>query len=121
MEHPTREQSHMHSKSRKRRPKTGIIILCILLVLLLAGLVAALKFYRDISSPAELFQSEATPSPTPDLTPDTTAASPSPSAALSPSPSPTPDPEEVLLQEADTDFMQNRVNILRAELPISIR
>ena len=112
MEHPTREQSHMHSKSRKRRPKTGIIILCILLVLLLAGLVAALKFYRDISSPAELFQSEATPSPTPDLTPDTTAASPSPSAALSPSPSPTPDPEEVLLQEADTDFMQNRVNIL---------
>ena len=82
----------------KDRRLKYIITICVLLILA-SAILAGGKFYRSIArDPMSAFE---TPSP-----------SPSPSTALSPSPAPTLSPQEQLMEQADRDFMKNRVNIL---------
>lgn len=84
----------------KNRRLKYIITICVLLILA-AAILAGSNFYRSIAhDPMSAFE---TPSPTPEF---------SSSPSLSPSPSPTLSPEEQLMEQADRDFMQNRVNIL---------
>jgi len=84
----------------KERRLKYIITICVLLILV--GLIlAGSKFYRAIAQdPMRAFE---TPTPSPVI-----SASPAPSAT----PLSTPSPEEQLMEQADKDFMQNRVNIL---------
>ena len=111
MEHETKAPSGGRRGSHKKKKGMSLavkIILLALLVLVLAGVVWGIQFYRDITSPESLFETQSTPSPAP----VETATAPAATATAEPTPSPTPDPDAVLRSEADLDFMKNRVNIL---------
>lgn len=93
------------TKENKKR-KASPYILIALAVLLLGIAVFALRFFSDISDPGSMFEEASAQI---DATPEIQAtAEPTPE----PTPSPTPDPDAVLSEQADTEFMANRTNIL---------
>lgn len=105
-------------KEKKRKSKVSKIIwaIVILLVAVLIGL--GVKFYIDVTNPGNLFNNDfnvqvtapaATQEPTPTLN-----ATLAPNETPAPTPEPTPaiTPETALLQQADMEFMKNRVNLL---------
>ena len=106
-----RERQTHAAKPRKKRGKSRAarILLYVLLGLLVVGGIIAGKFIYDINNPQNLFQPQPIPAPTP-----VPIATPSAvqNDIIAPTPTPTPDPEQALLGQADTSFMQNRVNIL---------
>ena len=96
----------MEHRRKKKGSSKLLIIMVIVLALLAIAAIFALKFYTDINTPENLFEStlpEGTPAPV------ETAPAPADEEAQ---PSPTPDQESLLSGQADAEFMSNRTNIL---------
>lgn len=86
----------------KNKRAKYIIIICALLIA--AGLLGWVRLYRGIAhDPMSAFER---PEPEPSPSPEAVIGSPEIS------PAPTPSAEEQLMEQADRDFMQNRVNML---------
>ena len=109
-----KKQKKLRNKAKKTYPlKQGVKII------LLAALAAGLFYAGNVAYGAFIDNSYAfhdtavalsTPSPTAPPTP--TSASSSANTTTPVTATPTPDPYELLLSEADLDFMEDRVNIL---------
>jgi|GEM_PF-722573 len=106
------EQRHKHRLIK--RAKSSYVPAQIIKYTLLAALLATLIYVGDIAYGAFIDNASAfhnteaavvKPSETPVPTPE-------PSASATVAPTPTPNPYDLLLQQADLDFMKNRVNIL---------
>ncbi|MDD3919678.1 MAG: LCP family protein [Eubacteriales bacterium] len=98
-----------HRKRRKKQSTAKKVIIWVLLALLAVVLVIGVKYLIDINNPQNLF-AQSTPSAviTPEPTPDDSAGA----VEVTPTPEPTVSPEELLMAQADMEFMKNRVNVL---------
>lgn len=107
-------QEQRHKRRLIKRAKSSYVPAQIIKYTLLAALLAGLIYVGDIAYGAFIDNASAfhnteaavvKPSETPVPTPE-------PSASATVAPTPTPNPYDLLLQQADLDFMKNRVNIL---------
>ena len=107
-------QEQKHERRLVKRAKQSYVPVQIIKYTLLATLLAGLVYAGDIAygaffDNASAFQNTEVAVVKPSETP---APTPEPSASATEAPTPTPDPYDLLLQQADLDFMKNRVNIL---------
>lgn len=110
------KKQRKHNELLHRKAKEGYAVRQVLKYTLIAVLAAILVYagntaYGAFFDNSHAFQNTgqalATPEPEPTETPKPTVA-----ATNAPTPTPTVDPYELLLSQADLDFMENRVNIL---------
>lgn len=99
--------------------KRSKIVWIVLLLVFSAGLFLLVRFYANITNPAQLFVNEPTPTLAPTATPNITSTpAPTQSALhtevpeITPTPTPAPMSEDELTQLADLSFMKDRVNIM---------
>ncbi len=121
---PAEKKAHKAAQARlkrlHKRARKSYVPLQILKYALLAALLAGLVYAGDVAYGAFIDNAAAfadseqaltrpPETPTPEVTPEATqSAAASPTAA----PTPTMDPYDLLLTQADLDFMKDRVNIL---------
>ncbi len=103
-----------HERCLVKRAKQSYVPVQIIKYALLAALLAGLVYAGDIAygafiDNASAFQNTEVAVVKPSETPAPTAE---PRVSATEAPTPTPDPYDLLLQQADLDFMKNRVNIL---------
>ncbi len=91
--------------------KKKVIVLSVICTVAALLIVAGVWAYSIMSDPLAQFNPDE--SVTPAATPNTQTSAPVVSGEATPEPTPTPDPEQVLLSQADLDFLNtNFVNIL---------
>lgn len=108
------KKEQRYERRLMKRAKKSYVPVQIVKYTLLAALLAGLVYAGDIAYGAFIdntsaFQNTQVAVVKPTETP---APTPEPSASATAAPTPTPDPYDLLLQQADLDFMKNRVNIL---------
>lgn len=108
------QKEQRYERRLMKRAKRSYVPVQIVKYTLLAALLAGLVYAGDIAygafiDNASAFQNTEVAVVKPTETPAPTTA---PSASATLAPTPTPDPYDLLLQQADLDFMKNRVNIL---------
>lgn len=106
-----KRDKRLHMKAKKgyavRQVLKYTLIAVLAAVLIYAGNTAYSAFFDNSHVFQNTGQALSTPAPKPTETPRPTTA-----ATSAPTPTPTIDPYELLLSQADLDFMENRVNIL---------
>jgi len=103
-----------HERRLTKRAKRSYVPVQIVKYTLLAALLAVLVYAGDIAYGAFIDNASAFQNTDAAVVKhsETPAPTSQPSACATAAPTPTPDPYDLLLQQADLDFMKNRVNIL---------
>ncbi len=97
----------------QRRAKKSYVPLQIVKYVLLIALLAGLVYVGDVAYGAFIDNTAAFQDTQEAVEKPAETAAPTPQAtAVEPEATPTPDPYDLLLKQADLDFMKNRVNIL---------